>query len=270
MHSIANNENAEYQTSSKLSELRVPDVEITKNFTVAQTRSDAGGSVTLNDITFSIKPYIVMNRSNVNIPFSRTGKIRVSCNLSNNLAALVDNNAAAVASLNYELTNVKLNYRSVPDSLYKGPITFQKIISIKTTVESGAASISSNVPSTACSGVAISFQPLDNENKSTLNNYQLTNPHVNSVEFLFNSANSYINYKLEDQSEMMMRGLSALAVKDTNSIKNSDMMKLKNYIIGTGFNAALDLSKSNFEVQINSEIVNSTNVYLYFKCMTAI
>ncbi len=271
MEEVAKYEDSDYMNASKWSELKVPDFDITQNLTKVQSRGPAGSLTTLKSLDFCIKPRIIFNRSSQDVPFSRTGKMKITCNLATAKSALVDfSTAASVADLSYELSNVQMYFRTVPAVKNSGPIQFSKVIGIKTTIDTTSASIASNVPSSACSGVVMSFQPLSTENKAGQDNYRLFNPHVSSCEFLFNSTNSYINYQLKDQSEIVMRALKAFQNDgDDNQMKLSNMFDNKNMMVGTDFNGLLDLTQNQFEIQLNTAITETNNVYMYFLCLSS-
>ena len=133
--------------------------------------------------------------------------------------------------------------------------------------------MSLNVPSQSATGCSISFQKVVNEGDKTKNNNQLEKINVTGLQFFFNSANSYLNYKLSSVSEILLRGLKSLSPKNDESmyqIDNQNLGNNENYIVGTDLDGIIDLSENSFEVQIESDLVANTNVYLMFHSMLSL
>ena len=162
----------------------------------------------LFDQSFNFKPQIVFNRTDQNISFSKTGSMRVSMNLSTVQKMIEDKlTVANLDNLSVKITNFKLFYRSVPEDESIKSIIAQKITPLKTTISSTLANMSLNVPSQSATGCSISFQQVANEGATSKNNSQLEKINISGLQFFFNSANSYLNYKLTSLSEILMRGL---------------------------------------------------------------
>lgn len=228
----------------------------------------------LFDQSFNFKPQIVFNRTDQNISFSKTGAMRVSMNLSSVEKLIEDKlTVANLDNITYKITNLKLFYRSVPEDPTIKSIIAQKFIPLKTNISSTLASMSLNVPSQSATGCSISFQKVVNEGDKTKNNNQLEKINVTGLQFFFNSANSYLNYKLSSVSEILLRGLKSLSPKNDESmyqIDNQNLGNNENYIVGTDLDGIIDLSENSFEVQIESDLVANTNVYLMFHSMLSL
>ena len=195
-------------------------------------------------------------------------------NLSTVEKMIQDNlTVANLDQISYKLSNVKLFYRSVPEDPTIKTIIAQKFTPLKTTIASTLASMSLNVPSQSATGCSISFQKVSNEGLSSGNNSQLEKINVTGLQFFFNSANSYLNYKLSSVSEILLRGLKSISPKNDESMYQIDGQTLgnsENYIVGTDLDGIIDLSQNSFEVQIESDLTANTNVYLMFHSMVSI
>ena len=264
-------QNQNLNNVSSLCEWVVPDKELTDNF-LRQTNVENASAVTYTeDFTFSMKPMIVLNRTNADIPFEKTGKVRISMNLAQNEKAL-ENHLTGITGLVYTITDMRLRFRSVPSSQVSESIVAQKLTPLKTTINSTNASMSFNVPSKASNGVSISFQAQSNEGNPSKDNLELEKLNVQSVQYFFNSANTYLNYKLDNTSEIIMRGLKSVSPNNdegTYQITQADLASNSNFIIGTDFDGVIDLSENSFEVELQSNINSATNVYLVFHSLVS-
>ena len=222
----------------------------------------------LFDQSFNFKPLIVFNRTDQNISFSKTGSMRISMNLSTVQKMIEDRlTVANLDNLSVKITNFKLFYRSVPEDVTIKSIIAQKITPLKTTISSSLATMSLNVPSQSATGCSISFQQVANEGSSSKNNSQLEKINISGLQFFFNYANSYLNYKLTSLSEILMRGLKSVSPSNDEAmyqITNQNLGNNENFIVGSDLDGIIDLSKNSFEVQIESDLTANTNVYLMF------
>lgn len=222
----------------------------------------------LFDQSFNFKPQIVFNRTDQNISFSKTGSMRVSMNLSTVQKMIEDKlTVANLDNLSVKITNFKLFYRSVPEDVTIKSIIAQKITPLKTTISSTLANMSLNVPSQSATGCSISFQQVANEGATSKNNSQLEKINISGLQFFFNSANSYLNYKLTSLSEILMRGLKSVSPSNDEAmyqITNQNLGNNENFIVGSDLDGIIDLSQNSFEVQIESDLTANTNVYLMF------
>ena len=222
----------------------------------------------LFDQSFNFKPLIVFNRTDQNISFSKTGSMRISMNLSTVQKMIEDRlTVANLDNLSVKITNFKLFYRSVPEDVTIKSIIAQKITPLKTTISSSLATMSLNVPSQSATGCSISFQQVANEGATSKNNSQLEKINISGLQFFFNYANSYLNYKLTSLSEILMRGLKSVSPSNDEAmyqITNQNLGNNENFIVGSDLDGIIDLSKNSFEVQIESDLTANTNVYLMF------
>lgn len=244
-----------------------PDKNLTDNYLRQGILTDGTNPVNY-DQTFNFKPHIVFNRTDQNVPFNKTGKMRISLNLSS-VEKMIENKltVANLESITYKIRNLKLFFRSVPEDPSIKSILAQKFIPLKTTISSSLANISLNVPSQSATGCSISFQNVANEGEEKKNNNQLEKINIKGLQFFFNSANSYLNYKLDNLSEILIRGLKSLSPSNDEAvyqINNKDLGNNENFIIGSDMDGIIDLSQNSFEVQIESDLNINTNVYFMF------
>lgn len=274
MLSVLQNENQDLNDMENVMEWRLPDADLTGNYLRQQDVNGGAGANKQVDQDFSIKPRILINRCDNNISFSKTGKMRVSMTMAQDEKFLVNQlTAAGVNSLVYTVSNLRLRYRSVPEDNNDMPVLLQKITPIKTTINSNLSNMSLNVPSNSATGCSISFQNTGNEGQQRKNNQQLEKINIDSIQFFFNSANTYLNYKLDNTAEIIMRALKSLSPTNDEAmyqIKSTDLANNENFIVGSDLDGVIDLSENSFEVEIQSDITTNTNVYLMFHSIVKI
>ena len=259
----------DYNQASKQVELKAPSEVIAGLYcnTDPQTyANNAGGFSAANrNITFAFKPRCCLNRfSGGNLAFSKTGAMKVSLTLARNLSALYGVNLNA--GVKYQLRKLKLCYATVPSEAKPPPVLMNKVHNIKTSISSQLANISANVPSSSVKGVSISFQKQSEENVSGIDNYKLQRlDGLNNLTFIFNdSLNKYINYKLDTDSAILDHAIASFGSMGHNNVNVSQIAKSNNYIVGTAFDTFVDLTRSSFDVQLQSSLNTAHNVYLYF------
>lgn len=129
------------------------------------------------------------------------GGCKVSFRLATDEQFLFGANAA---DYSYALYDLRIEYKTVPDTGSPGPVVFETIHMIKTTAESNNTSISTWVPAVVQS-VSMVFHVDSLLNNAVSNHLQLQQPpDVQRVEFSFNdSTTSYYNFALESQQEIL-------------------------------------------------------------------
>ena len=165
----------------------------------------AKGEVTVNsgtklttDLDFAMKPVCILNRmSGDHLPFEKSGEIRLTINLARDMAALMGSNQGSGAK--YKLKNLHVSYNSVPtmgDPMSK-QVSMRSVYNIKSTIQSGSANISAQVPASV-DGVSCSFQRQQDENVNVFNNYSCDMVQgIRRVQFEFNdSTNKYLTFNL--------------------------------------------------------------------------
>ena len=250
-------------------EWKFPNEDLSDNFLRQGNLNNNTDATTITyDPAFNIKPFIALNRSDSNIPFSKTGKMKISINLESDEKAIKDRiTQADVSQVTYRIEKLRCRYRSVPEDPNAGSIIMEKITPVKATINSTLATLSLNVPTNASSGCSISFQSAANEGVGDLDNNACEKINVSGLQFFYNNANTYLNYKLESISEIIMRGLKSYSPSNdegTNDISEDNIASNENFVVGTDFDGVISLAENSFEVSIESDVTQRTNVYLYF------
>ena len=201
-----------------------------------------------------------------NLPFSKTGAIRVSINLAKNLSALEGGLAGTAA--NYNISDVRLAYNSM--AAPSGPMksVMRTAYNFKSSVLSSTANISARVPA-ICDSVTICAQRQDRENVKVLSNYSLEEPrNFKSIQYMFNdSTQRYISYVIESKEEALEKGIESLVATGHNGVFSAGKLERNNnFVVGLPFNGFVDLSNQRFNVQLTSDIdtANPYNIYMYF------
>jgi hypothetical protein len=208
----------------------------------------------------------MINRTSDDIPFSKTGRMRISTNLTTP-NRLFQNQLTAAGASGFRLANVRLNFRSVPEVASKAPITAMKVVALKTTISSSLANMSVNIPSPAATGITLCFQRAANENSASLNCNKLEYINVSSVQYMFNSANSYLSYKIDDKAEMIKRAIASFTADSSDGkyqVSPEDLAAKRNWFLGSNMDGIMDLRDNTFDIQIQSDIGGVPhNVYLF-------
>lgn len=251
---------------SKLLEWRTPDDAISGTF--CRKRKQEGNGATVSERQrFNIKPRIMVNRTSGDIPFSKTGRMRISTNLTTPNRLFQNQLTAAQRDNGFRLANVRLNFRTVPEVKASGPLTAMKVVPLKTTISSSLANLSVNIPSPAATGITMCFQNAANENLGGANCSKLEYINVSSVQYMFNSANSYLSYKIDDKAEMIKRTIASFSADGADGkyqISPEDLAAKRNFMLGSDLDGVMDLRSNTFDIQIQSDINGiSHNVYLF-------
>ena len=260
--------------SNQASELRSPDRKFSKRL-LKGNKNPATGSVYTEDIDFSCKPMFCLNRvSAVNggddtISFNKTGPCRVSIQLARVFDAF--DGADCGATTSYKIKNPKLTYVSVPETNNKNNISIRVEHTIKQSINSAHAIISTKVPAVA-NGCSVSFQPSNNESTGVNNNqrqYEL--PNVKELTFLWNNAvNQQVTYTIRDRVELLQQYLDSMKNSGGHNTAHLQMLKAnKSWGVGLDFKGFSDLSKKAFNIQMETGILNSNPfvAYLFFHAL---
>lgn len=222
----------------------------------------------VTDPNFCIKPQICFNNlTGDDYSFSKNGYIKLSCNVARASSALFGGGAL---NANYKIKNIKVLYQTRADDGVQGMMLMNSVTSIKQTINSQQANILSRVPSDKVNGVVISFLPQSNENDSQVNSYALKKmPLLDEVQYLFSDSTAkYITYVINDQSDMVIKGIEALNNTGRNMCSTAKLASNQGFLIGLPFEEYIDLTSQKFSVQLKSKAVNLAAqpmlCYLYF------
>ncbi len=230
------------------------------------TYVEGTGVATLpEDVDFSIKPVCGLNRmTGGDLAESVSGSVTLTCNLARDVVALYGREQ--VAGSNYELSNLRVTFRSVMAPAKPEKVMMRTINAVKSNLLSGSGTISVNVPA-VCSGVSMSFIDTAREGAIVHNSYALETPQgLTEVQYLFNDAtNSLVTYVIQDRSEMLERFISSLENTGHNQVAKDTFRSNQGFGLGLSFDSLVDLSKNRFTVQIQSGANNRpSTAFLYF------
>ena len=257
----------DYMNASNLIELRGPSANLGEAVQIAGATVQATGAAQTTDRDFACKLNICLNKMDGdNLPFNKTGAIRVSINLAKNLSALEGGLVGTAA--NYNISDVRLAYNSM--DMPSGPMksVMRTAYNFKSSVLSSTANVSARVPA-ICDAVTICAQRQDRENVKVLSNYSLEEPrNFKSIQYMFNdSTNQYISYVIESKEEALEKGIESLVATGHNGVFSAGKLERNNnFVVGLPFNGFVDLSNQRFNVQLVSDIdtANPYNLYMYF------
>lgn len=248
--------------SSNVCELKSTSMRISNMLSTGIRVDDAEQA----DLDFSIKPMICLNRNVMGgtISFRKAGFMKLSMNLARNYEFLNSRSGTA----NYVISNLRLTYRTVPDDGTDEQVQMRSILSIKSTISSNFANVSSNVPA-VCSGVSVCFMRTNRENNQVYDNYNLERlQDFQSIQYLFNSSNNqYVSYIIDTREEMLEKGIMSLADTGYNCLSAKNLRGNSCEIAGLSFDAPVDLSNQRFNIQIKDNdcgAVGGYNVYQFF------
>lgn len=258
--------------ASMVVELKADDEATTVLYSKGRVTRNSGTKIT-QDQDFAMKPVCMLNKmSGGHLPYSKSGVIRLSLNLSPNRASLMGL-VYNQAQDSYELRNPRLLYQSLPDVGNNQQTIMRTIYNIKNTIQSNFANIQARVPAIA-EAVSVSFQRQDREQSVPFSNYLLNQPcGIEEIQFLFNdSTNEYISYKIDDKTEMLQRFINSFKDTGHNTISGDRFNANNTFGLGMSFGGFIDLSTQKFALQVRSKINNTQpyNCYMYFHGLMAV
>lgn len=258
--------------SENVCELKAPKKEMTLLEMIGE---DTGASTTINDkCSFSVKPMFCLNATagvgsnDISISYKKTGAVRVVFTLARVFNAL--NGADVDANITYQLSNLRLEYTSVPEDNVNNK-TFHRIkYHIRQSVLSSRSNVSSKVPASVM-GVSCSFVKASEENSGVANGLQRQFlPLIDQLSFLFNNnTNEYIAYKLDDREEILSRYIESMRKTGHNSMSLRMLKANESFGVGLYFGGEMvNLANQTFNVSIVSADTtinnNPLSMHLYF------
>jgi len=253
----------DYYSGRELCELKFP----TTNASIfaCAGESQTSGAPDFQDIDFSFKPVICINRADNDIPLSRlNNEIEISLNLARNEEALCG--VGATANANYVLSDLRLTFTTVPANPIN-VVNMQSVTEIKSTLQSNNSSVSTRVPA-ICKAVSISFLKQSKESKAHFDNNALERPTgLNTVSFLFNdNLNEAQQFEQKDYGAFVDNYLASLGSAGVHSANPNMVAANSVFGLGLDFNSEIDLSKSKFTVDLKSDVTNANqfSMFQYF------
>jgi len=252
--------------ASSVCELKGFDSKTAILFSKGRVTRNTTGATIPNDKQFSIKLHNCLNKmSGGDLPYSKSGMVRVSVNLAPNSSALM---GAALnnAQDSYTLKNPRLLYRSLPDNGKNGQTMMRTLYNTKNSFQSNFANVQVRAPVVA-SAVSVSFQRQNKEQTAPHSNYQMEKPrNINRVEFNFNNAVERIAYPIEDLNEMNQRFIDSYLDTGHNQTGGDRRNDNSGFGVGISFGGLVNLENQTFGLQVTSSANNANpyNVYQYF------
>jgi len=246
-------------------ELRATLQKTAEDYCLGITPALTTGTPVTQNVDFSFKPLICLNKADRDMPSARTGTITLQLNLARNMNALFGESQDAQTT--YKLVNLKCHYKSIVDSKDPSPINMGVVYNVKSNILSTTASISANVPA-VCESVALSFIQNQHESVPMYDSHKLENlENLAEVQYIFNDqTNSLITYNITDETELLERAVDAMRNTSHNQVSLDKFRANQAFILGLNFEDPIDLSKNRFTCQIQSGVNNTrpVNVFMYF------
>jgi hypothetical protein len=262
MSTTATADQGDMMNSENVCELKAPFRLMTNNLLKGEiTPTEQTGVRNYQD--FSIKINNCLNSSREQLPYSRSGDIRVTINLARTGAVFYGKDVDS--NVTYSLQDLRLAFTSVmDDGQSTAQIPMRRKLSIKQSLQSGFANASVRVPA-VCSAVSCSLLAQGKENSLVDNTQALERiPNLTQSQFMFNdSTNSYVSYIIKANSEVIDRYIDSLLDTGNNALSVTNMANNNGFGIGLNFDDEVDLSNQKFNLQISSGITNATPMILY-------
>lgn len=225
---------------------------------------------------FSIMPKFCLNRivavngGDDSVPFTKTGNIRISIELTRALEFLYGFDV--ISSTDYRVVDPRITFLSIPDDGSPAqPLQVSVEYTLKQSILSDDVVISTRVPALA-NGCSVSFQEQSHEGTGAYNNVELESlPNLREVQFLFNNnTNSLITYLLRDPVEIVDKYLESL--KSSNGSHSNSSLQLakggkgSSNGVGLDFQEFIQLNNQSFQIQMKTGVQsgNGYSAYLYF------
>jgi hypothetical protein len=241
--------------------------------------TDASGSTYNQPVPFSIKPDFVLNSAtgkgsdpaNTSLSYNKSGAIRVVFTL--NRVGNVLWGQSVDATCTYSLTNLRLQFLSVPDN---SNTTFHRVkYHIKQSVLSSQSNIQTKVPA-VCNAVSCSFVKQSDETALTSNAQERQRlPQLDQLQFLFNNAtNELVQYVIDDRTEVDMRYIRSFKDVDHSRFNLKNIANNNVAGVGLDFQQPVNLANQTFSIILNSAdntiSANPRTIHLYFHSFTEV
>ena len=225
---------------------------------------------------FSIKPDIALNSVPGQLPYRRSGDIRVSVNLARTAQVLFGQDVSLGANgTNYLIKDLRLTYSTYPDDgSMNDPIQMRTKVLVKQSINSRLANNSSKVPGIV-DAVSVSFIEQSKVNVPQVNSLQLARPpNIEELSLNFNdSTNKAVSFVIRDNVETIGLYLNSFGENHShNSMRVAKQDANNGFGIGLDFGAKIDMRMSKFSSQLISGVVgsNSYTMSLYFHSSVAL
>ena len=268
MDAIASLNEYDMLNSDKACELRGVNQQFMTDLASGITPTLTTGTPVTLDADFSIKPLCCLNkmdRSVNGLPMARSGIIRLSVVLADNLDAIFGQKADI--NCGYELRNLRCDIKSVPDSKTPEQVTMGVVNDFKSNLLSNVATISTNVAALADS-VAINFIQNQHESVPVYNSLKMENVQgLEQIQYLFNNqSNSLVTYPITDRTEMLERFIESMMDTSHNQVSIDKYRSNAGFAVGLKFDEPIDLRNNVFTLQLASTVNQNypVNCFMYF------
>jgi len=270
MTSNATESTWDMMNSSKSVELKSPDDQYSQLYlmqptTLAGTDQGFDYNPDFSHRLFNCLNRVLSNTEDNTVPFDSTGVVRINIQLSSVFQALFGDDLDS--QFDFSLKNLEICYTSVPDMKEKKTIQMKVEASVKTSLNSGNAVITTRVPIVA-NGCSVSFQQVENENAAIPNNVRQEElPDLTETTFLFSNSNSeHITYVIRDRIEVLDNYIESMKVMGLTNTCNLNLLKAnKSFGVGLPFEY-MNLSSKAFNIEMRSGITSGSPyvAYLFF------
>ena len=253
--------NEDYFSSDQICELKASNIPAVMAYAAGKS-AKTDQAATFEDVDFSFKPLIAVNRADNDIEMARVGglmKLTMNLNRNSNFLCGYGNTTAG----NYEVRELRVTYRSsdpasVPATNMNSVLTYENILN------SNFANLSTRVPAVV-QGVSMSFRQTslaDDVKEDALKQDKL--PDFRSIQFLFNdSTNTYTQYEVDDLGAALQDYVDSLSKNGLSEVNTVNVMGRQSFGLGLDFGQSISLENNKLSTQIRSG-TNSDNPYNMF------
>jgi hypothetical protein len=201
------------------------------------------------------------------VPFNKIGDVMISIQTASILNALWGSSDLNIGT-NYTLQNLRLIYTSVADDGKDGKYSMKIKSSVKTSLQSNNATISTKVPVVADSFFMTFIQQL-HEGSRVYNSLQCEKiPLFERLEVTYNdSMSQQFTYEIDNEEEVLTNYIKAVQkVAGNNDASLSTLASNEAYGVGFNFGSFVDLSKTKIGINIKSGIQSAAPflAYMFF------
>ena len=244
-------------TSVNVTSLKVPRNDMTTSFIAGVDRLDT--------LPFCCKLDFMLNKCDKDIPYSKTGNIRISLRT----ASAAEFMTGAGATTKYSLTNLELHYQTEPSSGSAGSVQSVSTYMIKHIIDSNLNSTSTRVPAVVQS-MSASFIKSSQENSNLFNNLECAElPNVSRLQFQFNDEMDVVKYDITSREEILYNYLKSMGRSDYNSVRTANLdNESRTFGIGLDFYGGINLLNQKFGMDVLSSADSTDNkysMYMYFR-----
>jgi hypothetical protein len=233
---------------------------------------------------FAIKPDFCLNNflpgTDSALPYAKTGDINIGLIVSRSVSVLYGGNAATPGVIgvdrNIVLSNVRVIFSSVmDDGKYAKQYSMVVSSSLKQSIQSSYATISSNAPLALCDRFWMVFVKQSDDNNPLANGLAIIRPPaVERVEYLYNdSFNSEFKYPLLDEEQILTNFVRAVNnVVVDNQCNLNKLASNDGYGLGLLLGGYMDFRSNKLSINIQSGISSNEPItaYLFFSGVVSI